>query len=153
VETADLNSKIDHDLIQAMKSKDTIRLSVLRMLKTALTNAKIQKGRERLEEAEVLEIIQKQSKQRQESLASFEKAGRQDLAEKERTELGILKDYLPAQLSEAEIETLARQAIARVNPGGPSAAGAVMKELMPAVKGKADGRLVNQVVVRLLGNR
>lgn len=145
-----LDARIQEDLVQAMKQKDMDRLTVLRMLKTTLTNTKIQKKRETLEDAEILEVLQKQAKQRKESIESFEKAGRQDLAEKEKREYDILLKYLPEQLGDAEIRALAEKAIAATGASTKADMGRVMKELMPSVKGKADGKRVNEILARLL---
>lgn len=138
------------DLISAMKSKDELKASVLRMVKSAVNNYLIQKGKNEPEDSEVLEIIQKQAKQRHESIANFKGANRLDLADKEEKELEILKVYLPKQLSEQEIERIARNIIQEKQLSGKAAMGSLMKDLMPQVKGKADGKLVNNIVSRLL---
>ena len=145
-----LVQQLDQDLITAMKAKDADKLIVLRMVKTALTNYRIEKKRENLEENEVLDILQKQAKQRKESVESFEKAGRQDLAEKERKELAMLQAYMPKQLSDAEIKTLAEKAIAESGAKVKADLGKVMKVLMPWVKGKSDGKKVNEILMSLL---
>lgn len=145
-----LNEQIEKQLIIAMKEKDADKVSVLRMLKTSLTNVKIQKKRENLTDDEVLDIIRKQAKQRQESLESFAKAGRTDLAGKEKKELSILEGYLPKQLEDSEIRTLAQAVIQSLGVTSKSETGRVMKELMPQVKGKADGKRVSDVVGSLL---
>lgn len=141
---------IDQDLTQAMKSKEQDKVSVLRMVKAAFVNYKIEKKREKLEDPEALEILQRQVKQRKESLESFQKAGRTDLAQKEEKELGILQTYLPKQLSDAEITQLVQKAVQTTGAKVKADAGRVMKELMPAVKGKADGKRVNDIVMSLL---
>lgn len=145
-----LATQLDQDLIAAMKAKDADKLTVLRMVKTALTNYRIEKKRETLEESEILDILQKQTKQRKESLESFEKAGRQDLAEKERKELTILQAYMPKQLSDDEIKAFAQKAIAESGAAVKADIGKVMKVLMPHVKGKADGKKVNEILGSLL---
>ncbi len=145
-----LDVQIQQDLLQAMKNKDADRLTVLRMLKSTLTNTKIQKKRETLEDAEILEVLQKQAKQRKESIESFEKAGRAELADKEKREYEILLKYLPEQLSDADIRTLAEKAIKATGATVKADMGKVMKELMPAVKGKADGKKVNEILSSLL---
>lgn len=141
---------VEQDLTQAMKSKNADRVSTLRLLKAALTNYKIEKKKDALDDPEMLEIIQRQVKQRKESLESFEKAGRTDLAEKEKRELAILQAYLPKQLEDAQLKALVQQSIEKCGAKVKADAGKVMKELMPAVKGKADGKRVIEMVLSLL---
>lgn len=145
-----LNEKLEADLITAMKAKDGDKTGVLRMVKAALTNYKIEKKKENLEDAEVLEVLGKQAKQRKESLESFEKAGRTELADKERRELAVLQSYLPKELSDEEIKALAQKAIAESGAKGKADLGKVMKVLMPHVKGRADGKKVNEILGTLL---
>lgn len=145
-----LAQQLDQDLIGAMKAKDADKLMVLRMVKTALTNYKIEKKREILEESEILDVLQKQAKQRRESLESFEKAGRQELADKERKELTILQTYMPKELSDDEIRSLAQKAITESGAKVKADIGKVMKVLMPWVKGKSDGKKVNEILGSLL---
>ena len=115
-----------------------------------IENYKIQKNKNTLDDSEVLEILQKQVKQRRESLESFENAGRNDLAEKEQTELDILSVYLPKQLSDDEITAEVQSAIASSGASAKADAGKVMKEVMPRLKGKADGKRINKIVMSLL---
>ncbi len=143
--------QIEQDFIQAMKSKNADLVSTLRMVKAAFSNYKIEKKKDKLEDPEAVEVLQKQVKQRRESVESFEKAGRQDLAGKEKKEITFLEKYLPKQLADEEIKTLARKAVAASGAKTKADAGKVMKELMPAVKGKADGKRVNEIVMSLLG--
>ena len=145
-----LNQKLEEDLVTAMKARDAEKTGVLRMVKAALTNYKIDKKKENLEDSEVLEIFSKQAKQRKESLDSFEKAGRTELAEKEKKELVVLQAYLPKQLGDEEIKALAQKAIVVSGAKTKAELGKVMKELMPLVKGKTDGRRVNEIVLSLL---
>ncbi len=145
-----LDKTIDQDLISAMKSKNMEKLSVLRMVKAAIGNYKIDKRKEVLEDAEVFDILQKQVKQRKESFESFQKAGRQDLAMKEEREMVLLQEYLPKALSDEEIMSLATDAVRVSGAKTKAELGKVMKELMPAVKGKADGKRVNEIVLALL---
>ncbi len=145
-----LIKRLEDDLIAAMKAKEADKLSVLRMVKAALTNYKIDKKKENLEDREVLEVLQKQAKQRKESLESFEKAGRAELAEKEKKELAILQAYMPKELSDEEIKALAQKAIQESGAASKADMGKVMKALMPSVKGKADGKRVNEILSRLL---
>ncbi len=144
-----LQGKLTADLKQSLKQGDKIRSSVIRLAKAAIHNAEIAKGRS-LEEDEVLEVLSRQVKQRRESIAEFEKAGREDLLSREKAELSILLEYLPQQLSREEIVELARQAIQEVGAQSPRDKGRVMGKLMPQLKGKAEGKLVSEVVDELL---
>lgn len=145
-----LSERIDADLKAALKSGDQVKLSTLRLLKAAIGNAAIQKQKSTLEEGEILGLIQRTLKQHEESIAAFSKGGRQELAEKEKKEAEILKGYLPPAMEEGELKGLVQETIREVGAGGPSALGAVMKALMPKVKGRADGKLVNQLVTQML---
>ncbi len=147
-----LAQQIDSDLKDAMRSKDAARLGVLRMLKSALKYAAIEKsGAEgELDEAETTAVIRKQVKQRQDSIESFEKGGRAELAEKEKAELAILNNYLPAAMSADDIARLVREAIAEVGATSRAQMGAVMKALGPKVAGRADGKTLSQEVQRQL---
>jgi uncharacterized protein YqeY len=148
-----LPQQIDSDLKDAMRAKDATRLGVLRMLKSALKYAAIEKsGAEgELDDAESTHVIRKQVKQRQDSIESFEKGGRAELAEKEKNELAILNRYLPAAMSAEEITRLVREAIAEVGATSRAQMGAVMKALGPKVAGRADGKTLSQEVQRQLG--
>ncbi|MDQ3545455.1 MAG: GatB/YqeY domain-containing protein [Verrucomicrobiota bacterium] len=147
-----LAQQIDSDLKDAMRAKDAARLGVLRMLKSALKYAAIEKsGAEgELDEAEATAVIRKQVKQRQDSIESFEKGGRAELAEKEKAELAILNNYLPAAMSADDIARLVREAIAEVGATSRAQTGAVMKALGPKVAGRADGKTLSQEVQRQL---
>ena len=142
---------IEQDLISAMKSGESNKVSTLRLLKAAIGNYKIEKKKEKLEDPEIVEILQRQVKQRKESIESYEKASRKELADKEKSELAILQVYLPKQLGAEEIKALAQKAIASSGAKVKADLGKVMKELMPVVKGKSDGKLVNEIVLSLLG--
>jgi uncharacterized protein len=147
-----LAERIDFDLKNAMRAKDTIKLGVLRMLKSALKYAAIEKsGAEgELDDAEATQVIRKQVKQRQDSIESFEKGGRVELAEKEKSELLILNSYLPAAMSADDITRLVRETIAEVGATSRAQMGAVMKALGPKVAGRADGKTLSQEVQRQL---
>ncbi len=145
-----IEKTIESDLITAMKSKDAEKLVVLRMIKAAILNYKIDKKKENISDDEIFDLLQKQAKQRRESIESFEKAGRTELAEKEKKEASILQSYLPKQLSDEEIKAFAQQAIAKSGASNKAQMGLVMKELMPLVKGKADGKRVNEILSSLL---
>lgn len=141
--------KIDLDIKNAMKEKNEIKLGTLRMLKAALKNKEIEK-RKALTEPEFLEVVQKQVKQRRDSMAEFEKAKRQDLLTKETAELAILEQYLPKQLSESELKAIIEEAIQATGAKAKSDMGKIMKEVMPKIAGRADGRQVNQIASGLL---
>ena len=145
-----LTEQVEKDIITAMKAKDAVKLSTLRMLKSALGNYLIQAKKDKADDAEVLSMIAKQAKQRRESLESFEKAGRQDLADKETMELAILESYLPKQLTDEELQKEVRKAIEVSGAKGPADMGKLMKALMPAIQGKADGRRVQDAVKAVL---
>ena len=149
-----LEERIDSDLKTAMRARETQKLGVLRMLKSALKNAAIEKGgaSATLEDAEATQVIRKQVKQRLDSIESFEKGGRAELAEKEKAEMAVLQDYLPATMDEEELARLVRETIAEVGATSKAQMGAVMKALGPKVGGRADGRTVSQEVQRQLGS-
>ena len=142
--------QIEKDFLAAMKNREPEKVSVLRLVKAAFGNYAIEKKKNRLEDAEALDVLQKQAKQRRESVESYEKAGRPELAEKERQELNLLQTYLPKQLSDEEIGNLARSIIESVGAKSKADQEKVMKELMPALRGKADGKRVNEILAALL---
>jgi uncharacterized protein YqeY len=141
--------QLNQDLKQAMKNKDSLKLSVIRMLKTSLKNEEINLGKS-LTEDEELTILTRELKLRQDSLQEFENAGRNDLADKIRLEIEIVKSYLPAQLSEEELRQIIKEVIESTGATSKKDMGKVMGSLMPKVKGRADGKLVNQLVSELL---
>ncbi len=145
-----LSDQIENDLKHAMKSKQAETLSVLRMLKAATINEAIQKKKDKLEDSEIMDVIQKQAKQRKESIESFKSAGRNELAAKEENELAILQAYLPKQLSENDLREVIQKAIQESGAKSKADMGKVMKLVMPAVKGRADGKQVNEVAAKLL---
>ena len=147
-----LQDRIDSDLKDAMRAKDTTKLAVLRMLKSALKYAAIAKsGAEaELSDAEAAQVIRKQVKQRQDSIESFEKGGRAELAQKEQKELSILNDYLPRAMSAEEIEQTVRKTIAEVGATSKAQMGAVMKAVQAKVAGRVDGKTLSQEVSRQL---
>ncbi|EOT48024.1 MULTISPECIES: GatB/YqeY domain-containing protein [Enterococcus] len=144
-----LLSTLNDDMKTAMKAKDKESLSVIRMLKASLQNEQIKVGHE-LNDEEELTILSREMKQRRDSLTEFEKAGREDLVEKVKSEIIIVEKYLPQQLSEEEIRQIVSQAIANTNATSTSEFGKVMGVVMPQVKGKADGNQVNAIVKELL---
>ena len=128
-----------------MKAKDKLRLAVIRSLKTALTNAKISAGQD-LSSDEELSVLSSQLKQRKDSLAEFEKGDRADLAEQTKAEIEIVQAYLPEQLDEAAVISIVDEAMQATGATSKADFGKVMQYVMPKVKGRADGAMVNQVV-------
>jgi len=143
---ASLKERIDADLKEAMRSKDELGTSVLRMLKSAVKYKEVEPGGHALEDAGVLAVIQTLIKQRRDSVEQFRAGGRPELAEKEEREIARLQSYLPAQLSPDELRAEVRAAIAQVGAKGPKDMGAVMKALLPKVQGKAEGKAVSEAV-------
>ncbi|HVG55854.1 MAG TPA: GatB/YqeY domain-containing protein [Vicinamibacterales bacterium] len=146
-----LNEQVAADLTAAMKAKDAARLSALRMLKAAVMNKEVEKGRT-LEDAEVQQVIASLVKQRRDSIEQFEKAGRTDLVEKETGEVRILEHYLPPAVSQEEIDAAVAAAIAETGASSLKDMGKVMKAVMLKLAGKnVDGKAVNEAVRRTLG--
>nr|WP_258567728.1 GatB/YqeY domain-containing protein [Paenactinomyces guangxiensis] len=136
---------MEQDMKSALKNKEKTKLSVIRMLRASIKKEEIDR-RHALSEDDVLEVIMREIKQRKDSLSEYEKAGREELAQKEREEIEILQAYLPEQLSEEEVRALVQQVIQEVGAATKADMGRVMGAIMPRVKGKADGRLVNRLV-------
>ena len=149
-----IQERIDSDLKESMRAKNASKVAVLRMLKSALTYAAIAKsGSEaELSDAEAAQVIRKQAKQRQDSIESFEKGGRAELAAKEKEELSILNAYLPQAMSTDELAALVRETIAEVGATSKAQMGAVMKALQTRVAGRADGKTLSQEVQKQLNN-
>jgi len=148
--------KILRDLKEAMRTKDTPRLQVLRSLKAKILEKEIseRKGSDAtLSDSQVQEVLMKAAKQRKDSISQFRDAGRTDLQETEEYELKVIESYLPEMMSEAEIRGLASEVIENTGAASPSDMGKVMGALMPKVKGKADGTLVNRIVRELLESK
>ena len=147
-----ISEQIDADLKDAMKAKAVEKLSVLRLLKAAVKNAAIEKGGQSgvLDDPEATAVVRKQVKQRQDSIESFEKGGRPELADKERAEIVILQKYLPQALPPDELARMIDEAIAETGATGKAQMGAVMKALQPKVAGRADGKTLSQEVQRRL---
>lgn len=141
--------QLNADMKEAMRNKEKTKLSVIRMVKSSLQNEQIKTGKE-LSEEEVITVLSREMKQRKDSLHEFQKAGRDDLASNVEVEIGILEHYLPEQLSEDELKQLIAQTINDVNATSKADMGKVMGALMPKVKGKADGGLVNKLVQEAL---
>jgi uncharacterized protein YqeY len=146
-----LKEQLTNDLQDAIRAGDEVRKSTLRMLMTAVNTAEVSGSeRQELVDDQVLQVIAKQVKQRRESIEEFRKANRNDLADKEAAEMEVLQVYLPAQMNRAEIEVEARTVIAQTGASGPGDKGKVMKELVPRLAGRAEGRDINEVVTELL---
>ena len=143
---ATLRERLDADLKDAMRSKDELGTSVLRMLKSAVKYKEVEPGGHALEDAGVLAVIQTLIKQRRDSVEQFRAGNRPELAEKEEREIARLQSYLPAQMSADELRAEVRAVIAQVGAKGPKDMGAVMKALMPRVQGKAEGKAVSDAV-------
>ena len=148
-----LKQKIETDFKQALKSRDAIRTSILRMVKAAITSKEIESKVKELDDNGVVSVLNSLYKKGQESIEQFEKGNRPDLANKEKAEAEILKGYLPEQLNDAELETLISRAILEVNAVGPKDVGKVMKALMPNVKGRADGKKVSELVQKRFASK
>jgi uncharacterized protein YqeY len=147
-----LQERVDSDLKEAMRAKDTTKLGVLRMLKSALKYAAIAKSdaEAELSDAEAVQVIRKQAKQRQDSIESFEKGGRAELADKEKEELTILNTYLPQGMSPDELAKVVRETIAELGATSKAQMGAVMKALQAKVGGRADGKTLSSEVQKQL---
>jgi uncharacterized protein len=141
-----LLERLNDDMKQAMKNKEKEKLSVIRMVKAALQNEAIKLGKGQLSEDEELTVLSRELKQRKDSLQEFENAGRSDLVEKAKEEIRILELYMPKQLTEEELTQIVKETIAEVGASSKADMGKVMGAIMPKVKGKADGSLVNKLV-------
>ncbi len=149
---SELSQQITDDMKTAMREKNAVALNTIRMLKSAIKNAAIEKGgaEGELNDTEVVAVIRKQVKTRQDSISQFEGAGRQDLADKEKEELVILEKYLPQAMSEAEVDALIDQAIAEVGATSKKEMGQVMKLVQERAAGRADGKALSQAVMAKL---
>ncbi len=146
-----LKDQLQSDLADAMRARDEVRKSALRMLIAAIKNTEIE-ARKPLDDDAVVTVIQKQVKQRRESIVEFQKGGRQDLVDKESAEAAILETYLPEQASTDELEAAAVRLIAETGASGPRDIGKVMPTLTKQFAGRADGRAISEIVRRLLGD-
>jgi len=144
-----LQQRLMSDLRQAVKQGDDRRKSLIRLVLAGVKNAEIDKGAQ-LDDSGVIDVISREVKQHRESIVGFSKGNRQDLVAKEEAELAILYEYLPQQLSREEIAQVARDIIEQVSARGPGDKGKVMSQLMPQLKGRAEGREINEVVANLL---
>ncbi|MGM8364624.1 GatB/YqeY domain-containing protein [Virgibacillus sp. W0181] len=142
--------RLNEDMKQAMRDKNKEKLSVIRMIKASLQNELIRTGEAELSEDEELSILSRELKQRKDSLQEFESAGRDDLAQKLEFEISIVQQYLPKQLTSEELEQIIKQTITEVNATSKKDMGRVMSAIMPKVKGRADGSLINKIVQKHL---
>ncbi|MCX7680971.1 MAG: GatB/YqeY domain-containing protein [Anaerolineae bacterium] len=144
-----IKSQLQDDLKEALRARDERRKKVIRMALAAIVNAEVEHGGE-LSDGDVIAVLQKEARRRQETIAELRQANRPELLAEEEAELGILERYLPRLLSREEIGQEARRVIAELGATGMGQMGAVMRQLMSELKGRADGRLVNEVVRELL---
>lgn len=150
-----LKQRIEAELKDAMRAKDQLRVSTLRMLRAKILEQEValraRRGREyQLDDTEVLEVLSSYAKQRRQSIESYRRGGREDLARREEEELAIVESYLPQPLTEDEIEQIVRRVIAETGATGLGDLGRVMKTVMPEVKGRAEGKVVNEIARRSL---
>lgn len=145
-----LIQQLDQDMKAAMKQKDKETLSTIRMVRSSIKKVEID-NRGELSDDQALEVLVREIKQRKDSLQEYEKAGREDLASKEKREIEILSAYLPAQLTEEELLEIVKKAIADTGASSKKEMGKVMSVVVPLTKGRADGKTVNQLVQQLLG--
>jgi hypothetical protein len=141
-----LKERIDSDIKEAMRKKDELETNVLRMLKSAVRYKEVEPGGKPLDDGGVLGVIQTLVKQRRESAEQFRAGNRPELADKEEKEILRLQQYLPAQLSAAELDALVQAVVAQVGAKGPRDMGAVMKVLLPQLAGRAEGKVVSEAV-------
>lgn len=140
-----IKTKLEDDLKSAMRERDVLRRDVIRYIRSEIRNQEIRLQRD-LEDADAIQVLSRQAQQRRDSIEAFQKANRQDLVDKERAELDIIAEYLPRQMSEAELDELASATIAQVGASGPRDMGKVMSAIMPQVRGRAEGKAVSALV-------
>jgi hypothetical protein len=145
-----IQEQLNDDLKTAMKAQDALTKDTVRLIRAAMKNAEIEKG-DALDDAGALDVLARMAKQYRDSIATYRDNGREDLAVREEAELTVVARYLPEQLGEDEVRALAEQAVAELGASGPQDRGKVMGKLMPQLKGKADGAVVNRIVGELLG--
>ena len=144
-----IKEKLQSDLLEAVRKRDETRRSALRLLKSSIQYEEKAKGRD-LQDDETVEVLSREAKKRRESIDAFRKANRSDLVGKEEVELAIVSEYLPKQLSREEVTLLARNVISEIGALGPDDRGKVMGKLMPQLRTRADGNMVNEIVAELL---
>ena len=147
-----LREKLDEDLKSAMRAKDSLRMNTVRALKSAIKYREIELMKP-LDDAGILGVVATEIKRRRDSVEQYRAGNRADLADKEEAEIKILQEFLPQQLSAAEVEAKVVEVIARVGAQGPKDMGAVMKALLPEVQGRADGKVVSELVKQRLAGR
>ncbi len=146
-----LKNQIPEDLKDALRNKKSLELSVLRMLQSALKNKEIEKNKEELTDDDVVSVVGAEIKKRRDAAKEYEKVNRPDAADQEKAEIEILLRYMPEQMGEDEIRSLVKNAVEETQAEGIKDIGKVMKVIMPQVKGKADGQVVNSIVREELG--
>ena len=144
-----MKARLDDDLKQAMRSRDTARRDVIRYLRSEIRNQEI-RVQEDLDDDGVVQVLSRQAQQRRDSIEAFSEANRTDLVEKEQAELEIIMEYMPQQMASDEIASLVQQVIADVGASGPGDMGKVMSQIMPQVRGRAEGREVSSIVMETL---
>jgi len=148
-----LKEKLQADLTEAIRGRDEVKSGTIRMLLSAITNEEVAgKAAKVLKDAEIITVLSRETKKRREAVEAFTAAKRDDLANKEKAEAAVIAQYLPEQLSEAEIKKMISEAIAETNAAGPAGMGLVMKVLQPKIAGKADGGIVSALVKAALGH-
>lgn len=148
-----LAERIDNEFKQAMKDKNPVKVSTLSLLRSSFKYVMIEKKVEKIEDADVITVIKKQIKQRQDSIEQYEKGARQDLADKEKAELAILKSYLPQEMSVVEIEKIVGDIVKQTGAQGMKDMGRVMKEASAILAGRADNRAVSEAVKKILSQQ
>ena len=143
---SDLEKRIKEDLNEALKQKNEDKVSALRLLRAALEEKFIQRGKEDLKDEDVMQIIKKETKKIKDSIEAFKKGKREDLVKKEQIALRVLKDYLPPEASDEEVRKYIKETIDEIKPEGKKDFGRVMSEVMGKLKGRANGKLVSQIV-------
>ena len=145
-----LKDRLDEDLKSAIRAQDALRRNVLRSLRSEVHNEEIAQQKPLEDDDAIIGVISRQVRQRRESISEFRKGRRDDLVQREESELGVLLEYLPQQLTPEEIADMVRDAVSEVGARGPGDKGRVMGKLMPMVRGRADGSIVNEVVTGIL---
>ena len=145
-----LKDRLDEDLKRAIRQQDALRRNVLRTLRSEVHNEEIAQQKPLEDDDAIIGVISRQVRQRRESITEFRKGRREDLVQREESEMAVLLEYLPPQLSPDEIADMVREAVREVGARGPGDKGRVMGKLMPNVRGRADGSVVNEVVTGIL---
>ncbi|HEY9061428.1 MAG TPA: GatB/YqeY domain-containing protein [Pseudobacteroides sp.] len=145
-----LKEKLLEDMKIAMREKDTLRKNAIQMVRSAILQVE-KDSKVILDDDSIIDVIGKEVKKRRDSLSEFEKSGRQDLIDNLKTEIDVLMQYLPEQLSEEELENIVKQAIQDTGASSMKDIGKVMQAVMPNVKGRADGKIINQIIKKILG--